>query len=250
MMGPVRYNPPPGRVTLPVRDHECARYDRCLDVAVANRWRSWTCQGCCRSSATGEHTDWGAAPEELRPQHARAVWPRMTPWEPRRARIPVCLQCGRHGPPHLFFYVRGEPSCVVCAPDLGAPVHPEWEHRCDAAGHVQLGQSMVTVQQLAKLVGMAQPATYHAIRASDLVRYQLARGVLAVPASQLGLAVPPGPQDDEVLAQDAMDFLCDPDGRRERIASLIGGRERLPWLAIAELLIQSCSVSLSRGGAS
>ena len=31
----------------PKRVHECANYDRCLDLAAALNWESFTCRGCC-----------------------------------------------------------------------------------------------------------------------------------------------------------------------------------------------------------
>jgi hypothetical protein len=31
----------------PKRVHDCANYDRCLELAAALNWESFTCEGCC-----------------------------------------------------------------------------------------------------------------------------------------------------------------------------------------------------------
>ncbi len=249
MIGPIRYVPPPRKVVCPVRDHECSGYDRCLDNAIEHGWHSWTCKGCSRNSVAGDHEIWGDMGREEVIESGSSLWePVWHGWKPRRPRFPVCLQCGRSGDELFFWHVRGEPRCVLCAPDLGAPVHPEWEHRCISAGVITADHPLLTVAELGRLLGLKRTTAYHYVKRTKLLRYSLGRGLLVVPVEQLGLAVPPGPQGEVVSAGQVRAFLRDEDGRREDIGAVLAGRAAIPWTELAELLARSCTVRLRAGG--
>lgn len=55
----------------PKRVHDCAHYDRCLELAAALNWESFTCEGCC--GAVNDALTWRAGQVARKDSVAKAI---------------------------------------------------------------------------------------------------------------------------------------------------------------------------------
>jgi len=246
MIGPTRYIPTPGRVVQAPRLQSCGRYSKCLLKAASQNWPSFTCRGCklATRGKLAAPQDLGRAPalEDTTPVNdwapARPEWKYPTP-----ARNLECSRCGREGTARLVHQVEGEPACILCRPDLGAPVHPEWAWRLEHRGHLASNAPLLPLRQLAGMTGFTVGGVWERIRKGRLVHYHADRGLMLVPAAQLGVATPPGP-DDEQLEPGLVRELLHAKPSHRRVEQLVAGHQAVPWLELAHHLASTCSVNL------
>ncbi len=229
-------------MTLPVRDFECPAYDGCLIHAAERNWPSFTCLGCPRNGS--EQTahmplDLVELGEVMLPPVDHQVVARAT-WSPPELHDDIdhqCCDCGRRGDARSVFLVGGLPRCILCRPDLGAPVLQLWQLRAPEAQ--ELGP-LLSVSQLADLARRTSAAVRRRLTAHGAALFVFGNAGVLVPARTVGLTPGWHPKlGAEIAKDDVARLLCQRSTRGALVSGLVRGRRSVPWLELAHLLFDN-----------
>jgi len=236
MIGPSRYEHPPGSVTMPVRDFSCWLYNDCLRAAAHDNWPSATCLGCALCTVGDDHEFYCEATADddgdLDLVEAGAVV-RTEPCDVDIAHC--CIDCGREGDAYSVHLVDGAPKCILCRPDLGRGRVGVLSRRVSPG--TRLDRPMISMAGLARLTRATMKTVRPHILSSVQYRLHDRRDVL-LPARLYGIICENPLQHGNIMLDRAEvgAWL----GLRSRhggaLIELMGGQPKVHWLDLAHRL--------------